>query len=211
VPSPGTPRRRRQPTSVSESTPRAHLLTVSESWPVTASRPARWWQWDCPVAARVSARVLAGQGRHPLAGCGLGEPMQSPAVSTTWAWCMSRPVRRTADLAMAAGPRRLEPGHRRRVAGVSPSTTRPTARCWPCGGDRVGPPDSCPPPHRPSLTGWRPRAPLLGPRPRRTERDLLALEVRYTSWYTSQVHLHYEQARGGPIRATMASGQNSSC
>lgn len=60
---------------------------------------------------------------------------------------------------MATGPRRLEPGDRRRVAGVSPITTRPSARCQPCGRHRLRPPDRHPATRRPPLTGWRTSAP----------------------------------------------------
>jgi hypothetical protein len=42
-----------------------------------------------------------------------------------------------AVLAVAAGPRRLEPGDRRGVAGVDPVTTRPSARCRFGGGYRL--------------------------------------------------------------------------
>jgi hypothetical protein len=68
-------------------------------------------------------------------------------------------VRRAAVVAMAAGPRRLEPGHRRRVAGVSPITTRPSARCQPCSRHRLRPADRRPAPRRPPLTGTPPSAP----------------------------------------------------
>jgi hypothetical protein len=70
-------------------------------------------------------------------------------------------VRRAAVLAMAAGPRRLEPGHRRRDAGVSPITTRPSGRGQPCRRDRLRPGDRRSAPRPPPLTGTRPSALLM--------------------------------------------------
>jgi hypothetical protein len=98
----------------------------------------------CTLAPVATAR-LAGIDRHPGR-----RPRGRPGGRGPGAG----PVRR-AVVAMAAGPRRLEPGHRRRVAYVSPVTTRPPVRCRPYGCHRLRPPHRRPAPRHPPLTGRR--------------------------------------------------------
>ena len=81
----------------------------------------------CTLAPAATAR-LAGSDATPAAG-----PRGRPGGPGSG----SGPVRRVAVLAMAASPGDLEPGHCRRVAGISPVSTRPSGRCRPCRRHRL--------------------------------------------------------------------------